>query len=86
MNKLLAVSVISFILLGGCTKPDETKAILEANGYRSVEIKGYGWLNCSEDDQYATKFTAISGSGNMVEGVVCSGVFKGSTIRITRVD
>jgi hypothetical protein len=55
--------------------------ILRNQGYSDIEIDGYGWSSCSSSDWFSTKFTAISPNENKVEGVVCKGLFKGSTIR-----
>jgi len=69
------------LALIGCTQPDKAKSVLEAQGLSSVEITGYNWFACSEDDIYATGFEATSVSGNKVRGTVCAGAFKGSTVR-----
>ena len=54
---------------------------LESAGFTDVTITGWNPLACGEDDTYATGFTAINPQGKVVEGTVCSGVFKGATIR-----
>jgi hypothetical protein len=72
------------ILLGGCTNPNGATTILGAQGFTDIQINpvGPGWLfRCSEDDQVRTPFTAVSPSGTEVNGVVCTGFLKGSTIR-----
>lgn len=74
---LLATS----ILLASCTDADETNKILSSQGYTEIKVTGWAWLGCSEDDTYRTKFTAKSINGSEVSGVVCSGVFKGGTVR-----
>ena len=48
---------------------------------KDVTITGWNPLACGEDDTYATGFIAIDPQGKVVEGTVCSGVFKGATIR-----
>lgn len=55
--------------------------ILSNQGYSEIKIQGYGWFSCSSSDWFSTKFTAISPNENKVDGVVCKGLFKGSTIR-----
>ena len=69
------------ILSGSCCKPEEAKALLESQGFTQVEITGYRWLMCSEDDAFSDGFVAISAAGQRVSGAVCRGFFKGSTIR-----
>lgn len=54
---------------------------LRQNGYTNVQTHGYGFFECSQNDKFATKFSATSPSGYYVTGTVCSGFFKGSTIR-----
>jgi hypothetical protein len=79
---------ISFIIalglaftLSGCTQPDRTFFTLQDQGYTEIKIGGYGFLRCSEDDIFATNFTAVNANGARVSGTVCAGIFKGSTIR-----
>lgn len=76
------ILILICCLLAGCT--DETKAIsvLEAEGYKDIQITGYNIWACSEDDFYHTGFTATSAVGKQVSGTVCSGLmFKGATVR-----
>jgi hypothetical protein len=56
---------------------------LERNGYKPIEVGGYGWLSSSESDTYVTEFKAIALNGDTVTGCVTRGLFfKGNTIRI----
>ena len=64
------------------TQPRQAREVLEAMGYTEVETGGYAFLACSRDDIWATKFTARGPRGRL-EGVVCAGVFKGQTVRVT---
>jgi hypothetical protein len=83
MNKFTkGVFIISVIIASsGCTNPDTaTQALLDA-GYSDIEITGYSFFGCSEDDTFKTGFIAKSARGKDVKGVVCSGFLKGSTIR-----
>lgn len=78
--KTLLIALVAF--LAGCTQPDKSRALLEANGYKSVEITGYNFFSCSEDDTFSTGFKAVGPTGQPVEGAVCAGwFFKGATIR-----
>lgn len=80
MKQLL---IIVAILLTGCTQPERAGRVLLESGYTDIQLQGYDWMNCSKDDTYHDKFTAIGPSGRKVSGVVCSGLmFKGSTIRL----
>jgi hypothetical protein len=65
----------------GCTRPDETRQLLEAQGYTSVTITGYRPFMKTKDEVYSTGFEATSPSGARVKGAVTKGAFKGQTIR-----
>ena len=80
MMKILII-VITIIFLSGCTDKNTANKTLESAGFTDVKITGWNPLACGEDDTYATGFIAINPQGKVVEGTVCSGVFKGATIR-----
>jgi len=42
-------------------------------------------FGCGEDDRFHTGFIADGPNGQMVDGVVCSAIFKGATVRVNRV-
>ena len=79
---LLLVLLVAVVMsLGGCTKPDASRRILEREGYTDIRITGYSWFGCSEDDFFSTGFEAKK-NGQYVEGTVCAGLFfKGATVR-----
>ena len=77
---VVALAALS-MSIGGCTKPDVATQILTREGYESIEISGYAFFGCGEDDWYRTGFNAVK-NGQSVKGVVCSGALgKGSTVR-----
>jgi len=79
--KLVAMLCVS--ALAGCTQPDHARQVLESAGYTEIQMTGYDWLNCSEDDVFHDKFTAKGPTGRRVSGAVCAGLlFKGATIRL----
>lgn len=78
--KKLALVVISAVLFG-CSANDEAYRILTSEGYTNVETTGYAFFGCSQGDTFHTGFTAMSPNNTYVTGVVCSGWFKGATIR-----
>jgi hypothetical protein len=84
MKKLTlpAFLILLTILSTGCTRPDHSYQVLQAQGYSNISITGYAWFGCSEDDWFKTKFVATGPTGTQVNGVVCSGLFKGSTVRV----
>lgn len=82
-SSVLAV-IVTWVLLvgaGACTRPEQARRIVLQSGYDSVQTGGYGWLDCSEDDVFATEFVAWR-DGVRVTGTVCQGLFKGSTVRL----
>ncbi len=79
MKKLIIIATA--IILSACSDaPTATKA-LESAGYTEVNVTGFKFFGCSEDDTFHTGFIAKGVNGKQVTGVVCSGFLKGSTIR-----
>lgn len=79
---LLIVVVVSMIMGGGLTQPEKAIRILSQQGYTNIEITGWRPMMCSDEDDFATGFQATSSNGSVVTGCVCSGIMKGSTIRL----
>lgn len=78
-----AIAIISLVALTACTQPVTAHRILEDAGYTNIQMQGYGFFQCSEDDTFADKFTATGPTGKSTSGVVCAGLlFKGATIRL----
>lgn len=69
----------------GCADPDASRIALEGAGYSQIQMTGYELFGCSKDDLFHDGFTARGMNGKQVEGVVCSGLLKGATIRISAV-
>lgn len=88
MKRTIIIAAAALVLSGalsGCTAPAQSREVLLDAGYTDVEVGGYDWFGCSEDDTLRTKFKATGPSGRKVEGVVCAGLFfKGATIRYAR--
>lgn len=80
--RAIAMLVMGALVLAGCTDPPTAERVLQQQNYRDIQITGYGWFGCSEDDTFATRFRARAPNGEMVTGVVCSGWLKGATVRI----
>ena len=84
MKSLFSLFVIFFVLcffVTSCDGGTTSETILEEQGYTNVQITGYNYLACSEDDMYRYGFTATNSNGKNVKGVVCSAPLKGYTIR-----
>ena len=81
MKKLLILAVVSVALLS-CTNAKEATRVLQAQGFKNIEITGYNFFGCGKGDKVHTGFTAVGLDGQRIEGTVCSGlIFKGSTVR-----
>ena len=80
MTKFLIASALA-LALTGCASPDHAQQVLVDAGYSDVRTGGYSWLGCGKGDIYATNFEAVGPTGRPVKGTVCSGFFKGATIR-----
>ena len=83
LQRLLMIILVSS-LLTSCTQPDRATRILQEQGFTEIQTHPYGVMTlfaCSEDDTFRTPFTAKGANGNIVNGTVCSGLFKGATVR-----
>lgn len=79
MKKLIVLVLLG---LSACSDaPGAKNALLDA-GYSDVNTKGWAMVGCGREDMAATAFTAKGATGRPVRGVVCRGLFKGSTIRL----
>lgn len=90
-----AFLVVGGVAARGCAEiaeepRDEVIEFIEDSGFSNVEITDIDKLpnpavtmgGCGEDDQVKYEFRAISDStGNVVDRIVCDGLFKGMTIR-----
>ena len=72
------------LFITSCTDNDSAREALKDAGYKEpYKIGGYGFAECSQGDVYATRFKAWNvDSTRQVSGCVCSGWFKGKTIRL----
>ena len=80
MKKLFIL--IAAVALSACSQSDRATSALKDAGYTNIQTTGYAWFACSEKDTFATGFEAVGPTGRKVSGAVCSGVFKGQTIRL----
>lgn len=85
MNRiyLAIVLILPLTMLTGCSSSKDATEALHKQGFTDVVTDGWaGPFQCSDDDWYATKFTAKNPKGETVSGVACSGfIFKNTTIR-----
>lgn len=80
--KIIAAVAVAVLLVACEDRPGADRALRDA-GFHPIQVGGYGYFDCSEDDVYRTRFRALSpDSSRMVNGCVCRGFFKGHTIRL----
>ena len=76
--------MLSSLVITGCRVESiekEAETALIQQGYTDVKITGWSPFSCSQSDDYNEGFEATTVAGYRVKGVVCMGLFKGSTIR-----
>lgn len=79
---LVFAAYIVLSLIVGWTDPATATRALQEDNLTPVQVGGFAWLSCSRDDWYSTKFTAKNERGDIVRGVVCSGLlWKSTTVR-----
>lgn len=83
MKNAITITWMIFVLtfLSACTNRNDAEKALRAEGYTNIQITGYDFFACGKDDFYHTGFKAINREGKTVEGTVCSGILKKSTVR-----
>lgn len=81
MSMRILIALLVGLVFVGCTSPKDTTNALTNAGFKDIEITGYNHFSCGSDDTFRTGFKAIGPTGNTVTGTVCSGWFKGATIR-----
>lgn len=85
-HPILALSIVAgvFFAFNNPAWVDEpgAQSLLEKDPrFKEVTAKGYSWFSCSSAP-YATKFNAVTTTGDHVSGTVCKSLFlKESTIR-----
>lgn len=80
--KLIIVMLVSLLLASCSRNTTDVVRVLEAEGCTETNDHGADYIfnGCSEKDFFNNQFTCIKNS-KVVSGVVCSGFFKGMTIR-----
>ena len=81
-KKMIAAVCISLMTAGCMQSPDSATRVLQDQGYKNIEITGYRFYGCSDDDNFHTGFKAVTPAGVTVTGVACSGWLSGTHIKI----
>lgn len=80
---LLIIAIFaSGLIFSKSFKGEDAVRVLQAEGYTNIELTGYRWFTCGEDDTFSNGFKATGKNGTTITGCVCSGFFKGNTIRL----
>ena len=80
--KLILLNLLAILLCSCGVNVNKGKQVLESMGYTNIKIGGYSWFGCDKNDDFASNFTATGVNGKPVSGVLCSGVFKSTTVRL----
>ena len=80
MKKFLIIGMLA-AALSACSDSDGAERALRNLGFTEIETFGWTMWGCGDEDMFKTKFRAKSPTGETVGGAVCSGWFKGSTVR-----
>lgn len=59
----------------------KVETVLKRDGYTNIRVRGWTLFGCGRDDSFVNAFTARK-NGELVNGHVCGGWFKGMTIRV----
>lgn len=74
------------LTLAACSDADGARRTLERHGFTEITTTGWSLWGCDSGkhsgDTFVTGFNAKALNGERVEGVVCSGWFKGATVRL----
>lgn len=73
--------LIMMLAITACSDKDGAYEAIENMGMSNIRITGYTFWGCDDKDVFHTGFIATNAQGKEVRGVVCSGWFKGSTVR-----
>jgi len=72
--------LVLVLCASGCTATKSATRALDSAGYRDVTFTGSAWW-CCNGSWFSDGFRAVGPTGIPVEGCVCRGLLKGSTIR-----
>ena len=77
-----AISACGLGLIGLEDKDGAMKTLQDDGRFTQIDVGGRDSFSCGNGDLYRTHFTALNQNNKKVEGTVCAGVFKGSTVRL----
>ncbi|MEM9103952.1 MAG: hypothetical protein AAGB12_16710 [Pseudomonadota bacterium] len=75
--------VLTFVFLASaCTDANRTMSVLEKNGFSEIEILGFRSAGCPSNFDFSTEFRAKDKNGDIQTGVVCSGRFPETILKV----
>lgn len=73
--------LIICLLVASCSaNTDKVKSVLENEGCTDVVDNGFVFFGCGKEDGFHNGFSCTK-NNRKIEGVVCSGLLKGFTVR-----
>lgn len=78
---ILAGIIAAVMFFTGNVDTSRALRALGAQGVTNVTLTGYKFFGCDSREYHSTGFKGTGANGKPVSGVVCSGVFKGVTVR-----
>jgi|DEB0MinimDraft_3_1074331.scaffolds.fasta_scaffold330730_2 hypothetical protein len=78
----LGVAVLVSVAFVMTTDP-EAQAVhaAESAGLTEVNVEGWAWFGCGEDDDFRYNVSATNINGDHVDATVCCGIVKSCTVR-----
>ncbi len=71
MKKMI---LIAAILATGCqVSQSDADKTFRAYGFTNVQLTGYSFFGCEEDNTFRSNFTATGPTGQPVSGAICCG-------------
>jgi hypothetical protein len=75
--------IIAAIALIAFPPRNQMQRAVEEFGFQNVHLTGFAFLGCSEQDAFRQKWSGRNAAGKAVNGVICGGLAKGWTVRLT---
>lgn len=80
MLRTMALILLGFSLCA-CTSQNTAYQAADNLGFKQINVGFTSIFGCGKHEFFGRSFTAININGKPVSGVVCSGLFKGATVR-----
>jgi hypothetical protein len=89
MKNVLMVLCLALLSFGCDVSESTAQEVLADEGYHDIHLTGHSWWGCSDEDSFASTFTAKRWVTNedgdrverTIEGSICCGYWKDCTVR-----